>query len=290
VTTSTGPLGVFDSGVGGLTVVGALLRRFPSERVLYVADQAHVPYGERPLEEVCGFATEISRFLASQGCRAIVMACNISSATALPSVSARLAPRPVLGVIAAAVRRAVLPPLLPPSQGWEPRIGVLATAGTVRSGAYSAQIRRLNPGARVIEVACPRFVPLVEAGELETEAACAAAREYLAPLAEAGCRTILLGCTHYPFLLSTLRRTAAELFDVPVTFIDPADEIADALRAALFDLGQVHHSAPNLLLTTGDPDVFRAQAPRFLPGAAFAVAPACWTSEGALSLPDRSAT
>lgn len=281
MTNAAGPLGVFDSGVGGLTVVCALLRRFPQERVLYVADQAHVPYGDRPLDEVRGFATAISAFLASQGCRAIIMACNISSATAQPSVAARLAPLPVLGVIAPAVRRALRERHSLPGLPNRP-IGVLATEGTVRSRAYTQQMQRLDPEQRVVEVACPRFVPLVESGCMETEAAYAAASTYLEPLAGHGCRTIILGCTHYPFLLPTLRRVASALFDHPVTFIDPAEEMAAALSAVLPDVGQRQFDAPNLLLTTGSLEVFAAQAPRFLPGIDSTVAAADWHAGGRL--------
>jgi glutamate racemase len=304
---SPGPIGVFDSGVGGLSVVGALLRRYPCEQFLYVADQAHVPYGGRPLPEVCGFACGISAFLAEAGCRAIVMGCNISSATALPSVSASLAPLPVLGMIAPAARRAVLlshpsggeeeklPSITPPLQYGRgmPRpytpsphaqrpIGVLATVGTVQSGAYTRQIQALDPTARVLEVACPKFVPLVEAEATEGEEAVAAARAYLIPLAEAGCRTIILGCTHYPFILPTLHRVSAMLFSESVTYVDPADEIADALRAALPDLGGKPPVRRHLLFTTGEVDAFRAQARYFLPDIDVEVQPARWSHGGRL--------
>jgi glutamate racemase len=269
VTAPSGPLGVFDSGVGGLTVVGALLRRFPAERVLYVADQAHVPYGGRPLEEIRGFATGISRFLAEQGCRAVVMACNISSAVALEAARTELAPLPVLGVIEAAARKAE-------ATAAEPRVGVLATEGTVRSGAYTAHLQAINPAARVVEVACPRFVPLVEAERTETDEALDAAREYLTPLAAAGCDIVVLGCTHYPYLLPALQAAAADLFPTPITFLDPAHEMADALAAALPDLGNRPHEGHSLLLTTGVPEHLAAQQPRFLPGISAETGGARW--------------
>jgi glutamate racemase len=277
VTRPAGPIGVFDSGVGGLTVVQALLRRFPNEQILYVADQAHVPYGGRPLNEVCCFASGISAFLAARGCRAVVMACNISSATALPYVCEALAPLPVLGVISPAANRAA-------RDSESPCIGVLATEGTVRTGAYTAQIRSANPMVRVTEVPCPKFVPLVESGSLDTETAREAAAEYLMPLAEAGCKTVILGCTHYPFLLPTLRRVAACLFPSPVTFIDPADEMAAALCRAVPDVGLSHVPSRSLLLTTGNADNFRDQAPRFLTGAAYTVGEARWNKDGLLDV------
>lgn len=287
---SSGPIGVFDSGVGGLSVVHALLRRYPYEQFLYVADQAHVPYGGRPLQEICGFACGISAFLAEAGCRAIVMGCNISSATALPSVSASLAPLPVLGMIAPAARRAVL--LAYSSEGKEETpcstpnayrpIGVLATVGTVQSGAYTRQIQTLDPAARVVEVACPKFVPLVEAEATESADARDAAQEYLTPLAAAGCRTIVLGCTHYPFLLPTLLRVSAGLFEAPVTFIDPAEEIAETLRIALPDLGGNPPARRHLLFTTGEVDTLCVQAHHFLPGIDVEILPARWSHNGHL--------
>ncbi len=267
------PIGIFDSGVGGLTVADALLRRHPRLPILYVADQAHVPYGGRPLEEIRGFATAISAFLARQNCRAILMACNISSATALPSVSQSLSPLPVHGMIAPAVRAALQlhtgSATAPP-----PRIGVLATAGTVQSGAYADALLSRNPRCQITQVPCPKFVPLVEAGEMESAAAREAACEYLTPLAQARCQRIILGCTHYPYLLPTLQRVAAELFPSPVAFIDPAEALADKLPIP----PDPDESSPplRLLLTTGDPEHFRRQIPRFLPDVPCEVRAARW--------------
>jgi glutamate racemase len=271
VRSTPGPLGVFDSGVGGLTVVTALRRRFPGESFLYIADQAHVPYGGRPLDEVCGFARGISRFLARDGCRAVIMGCNISSAVALPLVAAELAPLTVIGTIAGVAKRA--------AAGESPRIGVLATAGTVQSGAYTAHILRCNASARVTEVACPRFVPLIETGVTDGADARDAAREYLSPLAEAGCTRIILGCTHYPFVMPVLRSAATTLSLSNAAFLDPADDIADALAAALPDLRTVSTPSLGSLLTTGDPRAFRDQARRWLPDESFDTGAAKW-SEG----------
>lgn len=264
----SGPLGVFDSGVGGLTVVAALRRRFPGERFLYVADQAHVPYGGRPLPEVRAFASGISAFLAGSGCRAVVMGCNISSAVALPRVVNELSPLPVIGTIAGVSRRA--------AAGERPRIGVLATEGTVRSGAYTAHITRANPAAHVVEIPCPRFVPLVESGRTGGSEARDAAAEALAPMAEQGCDRIILGCTHYPFLLPVLREAAAAGTLRTAAFLDPADDIADALAEAVPDL--LRDPAPYVghLLTTGDAAAFGEQARAFLAGERFEVATARW--------------
>lgn len=266
MTFGSGPVGIFDSGVGGLTVVDALLKRFPSERVLYVADQFHVPYGGRPLEEIRGFATEISRFLADEGCRAVLMACNISSAVALDSVRGSLAPLPVYGMIESVARRAAT----------DSRIGVLATKGTVKSGAYARTINRLSTSTIVTEQACPDFVPLVESGETESEAASRAAREYLAPLHAAGCTRIILGCTHYPYLLSVLETESRALWGRALPFLDPAESLIEDLSRTLSDLGESSVSR-HRLLTTGDSRLFASQIPHFLPGVYVETGEALWT-------------
>jgi glutamate racemase len=215
---SNAPIGVFDSGVGGLSVAGEILRNLPFESVLYYADTAHVPYGGRPLEEVRGFALAICDFLVENGAKMVAMACNISSAVALPAARERHPDIPMLGVIEPGSAAAL-------ATGAR-RIGVLATQGTVKSGAYTRAITMSEPQSKVVEVPCPLFVPLVEAGETETPEALSAAREYLSPLASAGSEAVILGCTHYPFLLPALQKAAAELFPTnkrPV-FVDPALE------------------------------------------------------------------
>jgi len=269
------PIGVFDSGLGGLTVVRRLQEVLPHERIVYLADQAHVPYGGRELSEVCGFACGISAALLDYGCKAIVMACNISSATALPVVQSEHSGVPLLGVILPGAQAAI-------AQTRNGRIGVLATAGTVKSGAYTRALHRLDPETQVTEVACPAFVPLVEAGELDTPAAFAAARDYLAPLQTAGADTAILGCTHYPFLLPTLRALAPEL-----RFVDPAEQTACALaerlsQARLLAPATIGNDSPprHRLATTGDAIAFAAQLRRFLPDAAQTadIVPARWRS------------
>jgi glutamate racemase len=259
----TGPLGVFDSGLGGLTVARRLRETLPDERIVYVADQAHVPYGGRALGEVCGFACGISEALLAYGCKAVVMACNISSATALPAVQADHPGVPILGVLLPGAASAAVQTVCG-------RVGVLATEGTVRSGAYTRALRARNADLQVTEIACPAFVPLVEAGELETDAAFDAARAYLAPLRRAGVDTVILGCTHYPFLLPTLRALAPDL-----RFVDPAEQTALEMRTLLAraDLLAAQSTPattapPPLLTTTGDVATFTAQTRRFLPDAA----------------------
>lgn len=260
-------IGVFDSGVGGLTVVRSILRVLPASRLLYVADQAHVPYGGRPLDEVRQFALGISRFLAARGCGAVVMACNISSAVALEEARAALAPIPVLGVIHAAVERV--------AQEGISSIGVLATEGTVRSDAYRARIAEACPEAQVVQVPCPRFVPLVERGEYDGEEAEEAARAYLEPLASCGCRVVILGCTHYPFLIGVLRRVAAQLFQDPPEFVDPAEELTgELLRLGV--RGAAGTPGRHTMLTTGDLASFQRQLDQFLPRLAVETGHAVW--------------
>jgi glutamate racemase len=272
------PIGVFDSGLGGLTVVRQMRKMLPQERVIYVADQAHVPYGGRDLDEVRGFAFGISHALREAGCKALVMACNISSAVALPTIRAEFPDLPVLGVILPGARAAM-------AQTQNGKVGVLATAGTVKSRAYNHALQRYDAIQHIIAVSCPAFVPLVEAGEIETPAAVSAAIEYLEPLCSAGVDTVILGCTHYPFLLPTLKKIAPHL-----RYIDPAEATVAALARELkkHNLNAVTSSPlPDRLTTTGDVTAFSAQLCRFLPDTDAPVALARWQGSE-LYLPLRS--
>ena len=251
---------MFDSGVGGLTVVAALARRLPNEQVLYLGDQGHVPYGGRPLNEIRTFARGITRMLAQEQVKAVVMACNISSATAWPELAAVYGEQRVFGMVLPGARLAA-------DQSRARRIGVLATAGTVASGAYTAALKALDSDLFVLEIPCPRFVPLVEANDTDGRAAREAAREYLGPIEAAGCDAVILGCTHYPYLLDALHAVAR----TTLTFVDPAEAVADDLVAALTAgrLVAPGTDAPlrgHRLMTTGDPRNFARQVPRFLPG------------------------
>lgn len=243
------PIGLFDSGLGGLSVARVLMRRMPGRPLWVVGDTAHVPYGGRPLEQVHGFAMGLTAYLADEGCRAVVMACNISSAVALDDAR-RAFPVPVFGMVDAGARAASARPAA--------RFGVLATEGTVRSGAYTAALRRLRPGAGVVEVPCPRFVPIVEAAMWDSVDADAAARAYAAPLVAAGVETVILGCTHYPFLARAIR----DAFPYPVHLVDPAEAVCDDLLAALPPDAV---SAPrHRFEATGDPLDFARSGSRLL--------------------------
>lgn len=251
----TSPIGIFDSGLGGLSVAREVIRALPNERILYFADSAHVPYGERPLAEVCEFACEITDFLIKRGSKAVVMACNVSSAVALEEARRRNPSVPVIGVIEPGARAAV------DVSGSMP-IGVLATSGTVRSGAYVTTINRLDKTYKVVQQGCPKFVPLVEAGKSHSEEAEAAARTYCEPLLSAGCRTVILGCTHYPFVADAIKSALGE----QVAIVDPAYETVRELSRILKDSGMVSNNSTieHSYYTSGDIQTFSKLGGLFL--------------------------
>ena len=185
------PIGIFDSGVGGLTVARAIGDQLPRESMLYVGDTAHSPYGPKPIADVRRYALEVLDTLVDQGVKMLVIACNTASAAMLRDARERYSV-PVIEVIGPAVRTAL-------STTRNGRIGVIGTVGTIGSGAYQDMLE-VNPGVEVFTAACPRFVEFVEAGHTDTPEVLAAAEEYLAPLRDVGVDTLVLGCTHYPFL------------------------------------------------------------------------------------------
>lgn len=206
-------IGVRDSGVGGLTVARHLRRLLPHAPLLYFADTAHVPYGDRTPHEVRHFALNISQFLIEQGAQILVFACNTTSAHALGAAREKFSV-PVFGMIEPGARAA-----LQTARG--EAIGVLATQSTVDSEVYATTLENLRPGTACWQVACPEFVPLVENEQSESVAARRACRHYLQPLRDAGVKTVVLGCTHYPLLLPLLQEEAPE-----ITFVDPAEALA----------------------------------------------------------------
>ena len=247
----TSPIGLFDSGLGGLSVARELMHRRPHDSLWVVGDTIHVPYGGRPLQEVHGFAMGLAEYLVRCGCRAVVMACNISSAVALEDAR-RALPVPVFGMVDAGVRAAVI-------AATDPFIGVMATEGTIRSGAYTCALNALCPNTEVLEVACPRFVPIVESGRWDSEDAFAAAADCAAPLVDAGVKTVILGCTHYPFLADAIRAA----FPYPIRLVDPAGAVA-------LEMEQIVDSAPtseqprHLFEATGNPSGFASAGSRLL--------------------------
>ncbi len=219
------PIGVFDSGLGGLTVFKVLARRMPEESLIYFGDTARVPYGSKSPEAIARFSTTIAAFLAKRGIKLLVVACNTSSAWALPAIR-RAVRIPVVGVIEPGARGA-----LGASRGG--RVGIIGTEATVKSGAYERALRALKKGTRTASAACPLFVPLVEEGWWSGEVVESVARRYLAPLRRARVDTVILGCTHYPLLKPVLARALGSR----VRLIDSAEETARETEAVLRELG-----------------------------------------------------
>lgn len=219
------PIGVFDSGIGGLTVVRALRRRLPHEEIIYFGDTARVPYGPKSPETVIRFSRECFRFLVRRDIKLLVVACNTASAIALPELRDSLRV-PMLGVIEPGISAAL-------AATSTRRIGVVGTEATVASGAYERGLRAADPAVVVAQRACPLFVPLAEEGWVEGEVPRLVARQYLQPLAAAGIDTLILGCTHYPML----RNVIAEVVGPDIRLVDSAEETAAATAGLLARLG-----------------------------------------------------
>jgi glutamate racemase len=249
------PIGVFDSGVGGLTVLRTLTARLPHEHTVYLGDTARVPYGTRSGEVVTRYALLSARHLATHGIKLLVVACNTVSAHSLPALAAAL-PIPVIGVIEPGAQAAAAK-----TRGGT--IAVLGTPATIASGAYQAALRRLAPLAGVVARACPLFVPLAEEGWTEGEVPRMVAERYLADLRRTGVDTAVLGCTHYPLL----GRAIAEVLGHDVSIVDSAEATAEAVAGMLAARGMLREpggAVRHRTLCTDVPDRFRAVAERFL--------------------------
>ena len=248
------PLGVFDSGIGGLTVARALFERLPRESVIYFGDTARVPYGPKSPDTVRRYSAEILAYLLRRGVKAVVVACNTSTAHALDHLRQQ-SPVPVVGVIEPGARAAV-------AATKTGSIGVIGTAGTIASGAYERAIKTLRPDARVHAQACPLFVPLVEEGWFDHAAAELIAREYLEPLRQAGVDVLVLGCTHYPLLKALLARVMGP----GVALVDSAEETAKAVATELETRGLLATggSHNHEFVVSDDEPHFRKVGARFL--------------------------
>jgi glutamate racemase len=218
------PIGIFDSGVGGLTVYRALHEHLPNERFVYLGDTARVPYGTKSLATVERYAVENSQFLAARGIKLLVVACNTASALALPAIRQSLSVE-VVGVIGPGARAAV-------ATGKGKRIGVIATESTVQSGAYTKAIEKADPEATVTERACPLFVPLAEEGWADADVAQTVAETYLKDL-RSSIDALVLGCTHYPILRQVIQQTVGEQIEL----IDSGEATAREVKALLKDKG-----------------------------------------------------
>lgn len=217
------PIGVFDSGVGGLTVVREIMRQIPNEKIIYFGDTARVPYGSKSKETITRYSRQIVRFLESQQVKAIVIACNTASAYALSELEKEV-DIPIIGVVKPGAKVAA-------EATKNGKIGVIATEGTISSGIYSSYIKEIKKDAKVIGKACPLFVPLVEEGLWEDPVTDEIARRYLTEFTQQDkdIDTLILGCTHYPLIRSTLGRIAGE----NVTLVNPAYETARELKELL---------------------------------------------------------
>jgi glutamate racemase len=251
------PIGIFDSGLGGLTVARAIAGALPAENLVYLGDTARVPYGTRSAKTVVKYAIGCAERLLSFDIKLLVVACNTASGVALEDLQDRL-DIPVIGVIQPGARAGV-------RATRSGRIGILATAGTVASGAYERAIHGENRAMNVFALSAPLFVPLAEEGWVTGEVPRLAARRYLQPLAAVDVDTIVLGCTHYPLLSETIHQVAADLLGHEVAIVDSAEATAATLAKMLgVDEGSEEPAGSLEILVTDLPGQFGAAAARFL--------------------------
>ena len=245
-----GAIGVFDSGVGGLTVFREIARALPHEPLIYLGDSARVPYGTKSPATVVRYSLEAARHLMSRNVQMLVVACNTATAAALPTLKQQL-PIPVIGVVEPGARAAV--------ERTSGVVGVIATEGTVRSKAYTNAIRALDPDIEVIESAAPLFVPLAEEGWANTHVAREVAEIYLEPLIDAGIDTLVLGCTHYPILRGTIEQVVGDL----VQIVDSAETTAQVVKQSLARASTIANPEHHFLVTDAE-ERFRRIAGEFL--------------------------
>src|SRR6202795_4659203 len=220
---SPAPIGVFDSGIGGLTVVREMIGQLPNESIIYFGDTARVPYGPKSPDTVLRYSREITSYLRGEGIKALVVACSTATAHALPALREEY-DMPIIGVIEPGARAAA-------AATRTKRVGVIGTAGTIKSGAYEKEIRKLLPDAPVTAQACALFVPLVEEGWTDSEPTRAIARNYLAPLVAAEVDTLVLGCTHYPLMKTVIGNVVGREVRLIDSAHETARQTAELLRA-----------------------------------------------------------
>ncbi|MBF0554877.1 MAG: glutamate racemase [Nitrospirae bacterium] len=249
------PIGIFDSGVGGLTVLKEIHARLPAESTIYMGDTARVPYGIRSAETVIKYSLENSAFLVEKGIKLLIIACNTASAVSLDIIRAAFK-IPVMGVIEPGARAAAMAT----KNG---RVGVIGTEATIKSGAYGRTIRNINSGIVVIESSCPLFVPLVEEGWLDDEVVELVARRYLAGMRSSNIDTLVLGCTHYPLLKRVIKKVMGE----GVVLIDSAIEKSKNVRDILTSSGLLKAAGTPVFrkyYVTDCPDRFQEIGKRFM--------------------------
>jgi glutamate racemase len=249
------PIGVFDSGLGGLTVVKEIMRRLPQENIIYFGDTARVPYGTKSKESIIRFSQENVLMLIKHKVKMVIIACNTSSSVALEVLKRSFAV-PVMGVIEPGARKAV-------DATRNKRVGVIGTLSTIKSEKYLKTIQRLDSSVEVFSQPCPLFVPLAEEGWFAKKTTFAVAREYLAPLKKARVDTLILGCTHYPLL----KRVIQKVMGPQVTLIDSAGAVVEEVKQFLkqHQKGRItHRHGQHLFLVSDEPKHFHHLAKRFL--------------------------
>ncbi|MCQ4273413.1 glutamate racemase [Pseudomonas kuykendallii] len=249
--TDVAPIGVFDSGVGGISVLREIRTRLPAESLLYVADSGHVPYGEKTPEFIRERSRRITEFLLARGAKALVLACNTATVAAVADLRERYPRLPIVGM-----EPAVKPAARATRSGV---VGVLATSGTLKSAKFAALLDRFATDVRVVTQPCPGLVELIEAGELQGEATRALLSRYVEPLLAEGCDTLILGCTHYPFL----RPLLAQLLPPSVALVDTGEAVARRLEHLLDEHGlrRAEGPASARFFTSGDPAMLEALLP-----------------------------
>lgn len=263
------PIGMFDSGVGGLTVLHECLVNLPNEDFIYLGDTLNFPYGPLSTDEVRALAFRNTAFLMEHDVKLIVVACNSATSTALPQLQAAFH-IPIVGVVMPGARAAV-------QKTRNRRVGLMATEATVRSAGYQQALQVLDAGLDVHPVACPRLAPLIQGGDVFSEEVEQAVRGYVAPLKQAGVDTVILGCTHYPLITPMLRR----LLGPRVSLVNSAEEIAREVVEILERKGIGNDRSDEgryRFYSTGDPDVFRTVGARFLQLPIHEVT--CWSGDG----------
>ena len=249
-------IGVFDSGVGGLTVVREIMRQLPNENVIYFGDTARVPYGSKSKQTVLKYSKQIVRFLRTKNVKAIVFACNTASALALEEMREEI-DVPVIGVVRPGAKMAA-------TMSKTKSVGIIGTEGTIKSGIYTEYIRRLDPSITVVGKACPLFVPLVEEGLLEDRITDDMVERYLSELKPYNVDVLVLGCTHYPLLMNPIKRYMGE----GVTLVNPAYETAKGLKEILLEksmLNDKKHNSTYEFYVSDGVDKFKAFADDVLP-------------------------
>ncbi len=252
---SRSPIGIFDSGVGGLSVLKAIRQQRPSEALLYLADQAHVPYGPRSLEEVRSFSAAITRYLLSQGAKLVVVACNAASAAALQYLRQTFPQVPFVGME---------PAVKPAAEGTHSGVvGVLATPATFQGALYASVVERFAQGVTLLQHTCPGLVAQIEAGNLDSSETRRILEDALHPMLARGIDTVVLGCTHYPFVIPLIQ----EIVGTSVRVVDPAPAVARQVGRVLEARGLPHPDREEgevIYLTTGDPEQLEALLPRLV--------------------------